>query len=359
MVYVACAHHLYGAAYLWKARNAQNKLVELWPIAPSHIAPAEGATTKDWISHFVYRPDSTKEAQHLPIEDVVYLPFGLDPNNVRRPRSPLASVMREIFTDEESAQFLANLLRNYGVPPLIFTPEPSAANTNAPPITPEMLDKMKVQLAQKFGGDNRGEVMVSGVPMKVTKAGYSPTDLNLDKLRLLPESRVCAVLGVPAIVANLYLGNLHSTYNNTSGLREHFTESKMIPYWRQVQAGLTFGLVPEFFDATGDSGHEIRFDLREVRALQEDQDAKYRRLSDALSKGGILLEDFRRELGFPELEGDAGKVFYVPTNVTPTAPEELLAKPEPVPIPLLGAPGQGPRALVAEVPADEEEEAAA
>ena len=47
--------------------------------------------------------------------------FGLDPENDRKGRSPLAGVLREVFTDDEAANYTASLLRNMGVPGIIVS----------------------------------------------------------------------------------------------------------------------------------------------------------------------------------------------------------------------------------------------
>jgi hypothetical protein len=46
------------------------------------------------------------------------------------------------------------------------------------------------------------------------------------------------------------------------------------------------------------------------------------------SRGGLLVDEWRKELGFPPLPGGQGQVLYVPTTSTPTKPEDLLPKPE-------------------------------
>ena len=70
--------------------------------------------------------------------------------------------------------------------------------------------------------------------------------MNLIELRRLPEERVAAVMGVPAVLAGLGAGLNSATYNNTRELREYFTEQKLVPLWRTVADELTYQLLPEF-----------------------------------------------------------------------------------------------------------------
>ena len=51
----------------------------------------------------------------------------------------------------------------------------------------------------KFGGANRGMPMVLTGAMNIDVVSFSPADMNLINLGRLPEERVAAVMGVPAV----------------------------------------------------------------------------------------------------------------------------------------------------------------
>lgn len=331
MGYVVYATRLEGNAYFYKSRSAGGRVVELWPLHPGCVEPAwpENATTQQWITHYDYRPsDGMRDPLRLAIEDIVHIPLNLDPNNMRKGRSALWSGFKHLFTDEEAAAFTGAMLRNFGVPGVILSPNPAAIGSGGGPSL-EDVQRTKEQYRQSFGGENRGEPMVTGGPFNVSVVSFSPQQMNLDKLQLMPEARVCALLGVPPIVAGLMVGMEHATYNNTGGLREHFTESTMVPFWRLVEGELTRSLIPDFGDP---DRLRIGFDLSDVRALQEDQDAKYKRVTAFMLAGGMLMNEARQELGMTPLPD--GDILYVPGTVTATDPAELLTEPEPLPMPL-------------------------
>jgi hypothetical protein len=54
---------------------------------------------------------------------VVHFRFGKDPRNLLRGFSPLAAVMREVYTDDQAANFTAAILKNLGIIGVIFAPE--------------------------------------------------------------------------------------------------------------------------------------------------------------------------------------------------------------------------------------------
>ena len=146
--------------------------------------------------------------------------------------------------------------------------------------------------------------------MNVEVVSFSPDQLRLASLRRIPEERVSAVLGVPAILAGLGAGLDSATYNNTKELKEFFTEQKLIPLWRTVAAELTHQLlVPDF----GDKGLMCDYDIQSVRALQPDVDNLYKRVNMGVSGGWITIGEARKVVG---LEVDKNHDVYLrPLNM--------------------------------------------
>ena len=52
----------------------------------------------------------------------------------------------------------------------------------------------------------RGKPHVSTAPIRIEQFGFSPEQMSLKDLRRLPEERISALLGIPAIVAGLGAG---------------------------------------------------------------------------------------------------------------------------------------------------------
>ena len=118
--------------------------------------------------------------------------------------------------------------------------------------------------------------MVLSGAMSVEVVSFSPDQMKLQELRRLPEERVSAVLGVPAILAGLGAGLDSATYNNTAELREFFTEQKLSTYYgKLLLTELTHQLLlPDF----GDEDVMCEYDVNNVRALQTDMDNLYKRV---------------------------------------------------------------------------------
>ena len=85
--------------------------------------------------------------------------------------------------------------------------------------------------------------MVLSGAMNVEIVSFSPDQMKLAELRRIPEERVSAVLGVPAVLAGLGAGLDSATYSNTKELREFFTESKIVPMWNMVAQEIDSSIV--------------------------------------------------------------------------------------------------------------------
>lgn len=289
-----------GNGYWLKLRNRIGIVKQLWWAPTWSMCPKGDETT--FITHYEYTVNG--QILELRPEDVIHFRFGMDGDDPRRGFSPLKSVLREVFTDDEAANFTAALLKNMGVPGLMVSPEgdtqPSAEDVIA----------VKAYLKGAFTGDNRGDPLVMSGATKVQQFGFSPEQLLLRELRRIPEERVSGVLGVPAIVAGLGAGLERSTFTNMGEAREMAYESNIIPSQRLLAEDVRFGLLAEFVDDV--FSWRFGFDLSKVRVLQEDLYRQALRLDIGVRGGWVQRAEARRPLGLVVSESDA--VYLVPLN---------------------------------------------
>ena len=112
---------LSGNAYVLKVRAGAGNPVELWWAPSSMMEPRWPTDGSAYLTHYDYTPSGV--TIRIDPADVIHVRDGLDPKNTRKGLSPLASLLREIFTDNEAANMTASLLANMGVPGLIVSPE--------------------------------------------------------------------------------------------------------------------------------------------------------------------------------------------------------------------------------------------
>lgn len=307
-----------GNAYWLKLRDQMGQVRELW-YAP-HWTMNPVGDDETFVTHYEYAVDGF-EPKSLRPEDVVHFRFGIDSANDRKGYSPLKSVLREVFTDDEAAVFTASLLRNMGVPGLLVSPE-----KDSPAPSPEDVEYTKGYLKASFTGDRRGEALVMSGPTKIQQFGFSPEQLLLRELRRIPEERVSAVIGIPAVVAGLGAGLDRSTFTNMGEAREMAYESNIIPTQGIIGETIRFKLLPEFeaLDEILDSWR-FGFDLSKVRVLQEDEDKRWSRWDTAVRGGHATVAEAKRGTGRKVLPGDdvylrQMNLVEVPTDGGPTKP---------------------------------------
>ncbi len=297
--YIVLAINTIGDAFIFKNRNKSGQVVQLVPIMPGMVQVRGNET--ELITHYEYFQSGGGEPLIIPVDDMVHIRQGIDPNDHRRGHAPLKGVLREILGDEAAGQWSAALLHNMAVPGVVLSPR----NDSLGGPTREEAEAISESYKTKFGGNNRGAPMVLSGSMNVDVVSFSPDQMKLQELRRLPEERISAVLGVPAILAGLGAGLDSATYNNTSELREFFTEQKLIPMWKTVANELSHQLLSKDFP---DGEAKCEFDYTEVRALQEDMDELYKRVNTGVQGGWITIGEARKVVG---LEADDKHDIYL------------------------------------------------
>ncbi len=319
---------LNGNAY-WAIVPARGgDVAEFWWIPSWMVEPKWPDSGLGYISHYDYRPDGINPIRVEP-KELVHFRYGLDPNNTRLGAGTLPSLVREVFTDEEAANFTAAILRNLGVPGVFIAPDGPDSE-----VSPEDADATREKYAATFGGDERGGAFIMSGPTKVTRLSFSPQELDLKALRRIPEERVSAVIGIPAIVAGLGAGLDRSTFANMAEAREMAWEGGIVPLQRLLAADLDIQLLPHFSESQTE---QTRFDVSKVRALQEDENKKATRWAEMVRGGYAQVAEARAAQGLEVQEAD--KVYL--RSVT------ILEVPAGQPQPLLTAGNTEPEKTIA------------
>lgn len=299
MVTVLC-FLIFGNAYWLIVRNSYGKPVELWWVPNWMMEPKWPIDGSAFISHYRYSPGGGTAPDDIDPRDVVHFRHGIDPRNMRMGLSPLDGVIREIFIDLESSNFVASLLRNMGVPGVVISPKGGAMPA------PEDVEATKAWFKQAFGGDNRGGPLVMGAPTDVQPYGFNPQQLNMSEGRDVAEERVCACLGIPAAVVGFGAGLQQTKVGATmKELRQLAWNNGVLPFGRMLADELKRSLLAEFGNATG---MDVGWDTGEVNALQEDEDKRTDRLNKQLDSGAITVFEYRVALG---MEADDSHRYYL------------------------------------------------
>jgi HK97 family phage portal protein len=292
-----CGYMIDGNAYWVKLRGVAGNVVEIRSVPYTQMAPLWKDNGSEFISAYGYYINATRYT--IKKEDVIHFRFPVDdPANDRKGYSPLKSLLREVCSDNEAATYGAAIMRNFGVMGMMLTPKDSADT-----IPEEARERIARLVQQKTTGEHRGEPMVLSGAMDITNLSVSPESMALDKIRRIPEERISAALGIPAVVVGLGAGLDRSTFANMEEAGRQAYEQFLIPTQKAFASTLNRFLMPEFSDT---SKEKIAFDYSEVAALQENQDAIAVRVELLYSAGIIDRATALTELGLLSTPADVG-----------------------------------------------------
>lgn len=277
-----------GNPMFLKIRNGGRKVVELWYVPPGKMIPRWPKDGTEFISHYEYKPDAI--AYRIDPEDVLHFRDGFDPANARMGLSAVASLYREVYADSEVANYSGLLMRNGAVPPVVINLKEGQSTIGF------KASEIKEQYQRSTQKDERGKAFVSNQPIEVTPLGFNPQQMDLKNLRRMPEERLSAAIGIPAIVLGFGSGLERSTFANTKQMQEYAVESYLVPLYCYIAEALTHRLLPEFEANT--KKLKMAFDLSQVRALSEDQDALFKRLSVGYEGGWLKRSEAREGAGY-------------------------------------------------------------
>ena len=275
-----------GNVFWYKVRSNRDIPIEIWPLPYFSVYPRWPMDGSEFISHYDYQVNG--RYYRIEKEDMVHFRFGYDPQNLRRGLSPLGSVLREIYSDNQTSNWAAALMRNHGVPPLLLTPE---GETNT--ISDDDVKIIKRDIQDKTTGDERGKVVVLTGPVKATLLGFKPDELDLGAIRNVPEERLCAVTRIPMIVLGFAQSAQQPTYSNyETAVRIAYTGCS-IPAQKIICRKIDNSFLKPQKRSDGrmrvdfEGSEDIRssFDLSNVRELQDDQDKLFRRWGLAYMQG--------------------------------------------------------------------------
>lgn len=292
------AKHINGNAYWRKIRSGDKltgNVVQLWPISPLLVQPWRNKGSDNFIDSYKYQPKPGEQnAIYIEPENIVHFKLGMDDRDHRLGCAPLRRLVTEVMGDELASEWQAAMLQNGGAAGMVVE-VPAESDMDEQTAT-----VIKNDLSQRFGMGSQGKTAVLTGGAKMNQYGFSPDDMDMRTLHRLPEERIAAVLRVPAIIAGLGAGLDRSTYANFREAREMFAEMTILPLYGFDQAVVNTSLLPDF---SNDRRVFTAFDITDLRALQEDEDAKYQRLNIGVQGRWVTPNEARADVGLPPMQG--------------------------------------------------------
>lgn len=270
-----------GNALAWLERSSGDRVIGMHWLRADRVKlehDVDGTIAAYWYN-------SGAREVRLPARDVFHFPYVFDPLNPWWGLSPFAVLARQVSVDNTTTDFQAKFFEQAGVPYGLITTEQL--------LMPEQADEIADRWQQRYAGlDGWHKPAVLGQGANYSRLGLNMQEMQLDELRAIPESRICAAFQVPAILVGAKVGLDRSTFANYEEARRSFWAETLRPIYRQIADLLNLHLAPEF-------GSDVRyeFDLSDVGALQTAEGEKWARAGKAFVEGWVSDNEARSEVG--------------------------------------------------------------
>ena len=189
---------------------------------------------------------------------------------------------------------------------------PASGNPGFTAEQAKLLDEM---LAKRFRGVDKAHkwLIAAGGELSIKEMGVNPRDAEFIGQMQWSLADICRVYQVPPILVQ----DLDkSTYSNFEQSVQAFWSLCMVPQAKAIADQLTEQLLPKF-PGMADC---VEFDLSEVAALQEAEDAKWTREQGQLERGAITINEWREAKGLKKVPW--GDVWWAAGTLQPVEDAE-------------------------------------
>jgi HK97 family phage portal protein len=311
---------LAGNCYWLIQRGRDGFPAELWPLRPDLIRVLPTRSPRVWNYGYVVDPSTSARGtltEIIPVAqaDIVHIKYP-NPLDAYFGQPPLRAAARATSLDNAATDFVDNLLRNDATPKTVVITQDA--------VNEEIADRIRSKWFARHSGGRGGPAFLQK-GMDVKPLGLNLRDLEFPDLRSISETRICMTFKVPPILVGAKVGLDRSTFSNYREARVSLWEESIMPLQRRFGDAIQTRLLPEF-SGVGRSRVQMRWDNSDVLALREGEKDKWERATNALARGGVSINDFRRTVGLEPVGG--GDVFLIPAGVVPSPIDGIAAVPD-------------------------------
>jgi HK97 family phage portal protein len=288
LIYQALA----GRAIFEKERNNAGKVSRLWAMRPDWVQVIPSGATVIRAYRF-----TVPGTQPVDIDPKDVLDFKLfDPLNQYHGWPPVAVCARAGDVDNAATDYIKTFWEKGGMPAYYIKTKQR--------LTSDAAADLQNRWAAKYGGSEHWhKPAVIDADAELGTIGMSFDQMKFDVLDARSEARICMVLGVPPILIGAKVGLDRSTFSNYREARTAWWHDTLIPVYEDLLDTLQNQLLPEF-----ETGLRLQWNYNSVPALQEERSARWARADSAFRAAAITRNEFRAEVGLPEL-GPVGDVY--------------------------------------------------
>lgn len=189
-----------GNAYLYTILSGAQKIVGLQYVPHDQIEP-KGGGEDGWIGRYVF--NGGKGPQDIPPDRIVHLRDGaIDPHNQFKSLSRLGALLREVCTANELSTFYNGLLHHSGLKHLFASPK-ALPDGKQGIWTDDQRRGFKKLFREAVTPDHAPDPITFSIPLDITTPGFSPSEMDMGNIALVPIGFICAAIGVGAVVLDL------------------------------------------------------------------------------------------------------------------------------------------------------------
>lgn len=290
---------LWGESFWAVERDRSGQPIEIWWLKPSRVRPVPHVS--DYLTEFVYEPVHGGDLIRFRADEIVWHRYP-NPLDEFSALSPLAAA--RLGAETASAMMKAN--RNMFKQGLhmggVITPD-----TDKVTFSPEQAEDLSKMLDKRFKGvDNAHRWAVLRYEAKFQSMQVSQKDAEFVEGLNLTLRQVANAYGIPVPLLNEMS---HATLANAreyerllwthalvpdSQLRAEEIVEQFLPMFRRRRAGWA------------------EFDYSKIAALQESETDQWTRESQAIERGALLINEWRKSKGMPPVPW--GDVWWAPVN---------------------------------------------
>ena len=275
----------------WEKDEKNNgSLNAIWPMMPQYCSFKRGQGKL--LRAIQYQPYTGLPAIDIPRERIMLFMYP-DPQYFGlRPFSPTAVLADIIGVDNDMTKMLQQFLKN-------------GAFVSGLLSTDQVINEADARFAkERFreshgGAHNAGDVVVTGKGMKFQPTNQTFREMVFPEVDARSETRICQGYSVKPILVSAKVGMDRATYNNYEQARQAWYDEEVTSEWEFLAQRVTRDLLPHF---DKDPNHEVRFDIRKVRALEDARNKRDEKVVEQAKANLISRDEARIDLGKDEID---------------------------------------------------------
>jgi hypothetical protein len=167
----------------------------------------------------------------------------------------------------------------------------------------------KERFRESHGGPNKaGDIVVQGKGLKFERMGTTFREMVFPEVDARSETRICMGYSVPPILVSAKSGMDRATYSNYEQARKAWYEEYVTSQWKFLAERYTRDILIHF---DTNPKHILKFDTKDVKALQEDRTNTWKRATEAYKARVIVRNDALTEMGLMKLDDkELGEEYY-------------------------------------------------